>query len=151
MAAIATMSSQTQFTLTDGPDFDDAFNGQTIVLYDVSNSDYPSVRVVSDYAGATKTVTIDSAAGFHDRRRGRREGVCHGAGGRRRRRQRKWRTPCGMRTSKSHTGRPAARVRNCGTAKAMVSNRRTHTVSTGVDQVFADDGSTLLRTMTPSG
>ena len=50
--------------MAEGPDFDDAFNGQTIVLYDVSNNDFPSVRVISDYVGATKTATIDSAADF---------------------------------------------------------------------------------------
>jgi hypothetical protein len=35
-------------------------------------------------------------------------------------------------------------------AKAMVANKRRHTVSTGVDEVFDDDGTTLLRTMTPA-
>lgn len=33
--------------------------------------------------------------------------------------------------------------------KAMVANKREHTVSTGVDKVFDDDDTTLLRTMTP--
>lgn len=35
-------------------------------------------------------------------------------------------------------------------AKAMLANKRRHTVSTGIDEVFDDDGTTLLRTMTPS-
>ena len=34
--------------------------------------------------------------------------------------------------------------------KAMLSNKRTHTVSTGVDKIFDDDGTTLLKTMTPT-
>ncbi len=33
--------------------------------------------------------------------------------------------------------------------RAMLANKRRHTVSTGVDEVFDDDGTTLLRTMTP--
>ena len=35
-------------------------------------------------------------------------------------------------------------------AKAMLANRRVHTVSTGVDQVYDDNGTTLLRTLTPT-
>ena len=63
-AEVATVNSQTEFTLATGSDEDDAYNSQAIVLYDDSNSDYPSVRAVSDYVGATKTVTIDSAPDF---------------------------------------------------------------------------------------
>lgn len=63
-AEIATVTTQTSFTLATGSDIDDAYNDQAIVLYDDSNSDYPSIRVVSDYTGATKTVTIDSGADF---------------------------------------------------------------------------------------
>jgi hypothetical protein len=57
-------SSQTVFVLTAGSDIDDAYKDQAIVLYDASNNDYPSVRKVSDYTGATKTVTLDSAPDF---------------------------------------------------------------------------------------
>jgi hypothetical protein len=63
-AEIATVASQTSFTLATGSDQDDAYNDQQIVLYDDSNSDYPSVRTVSDYTGSTKTVTINSAPDF---------------------------------------------------------------------------------------
>ncbi len=35
-------------------------------------------------------------------------------------------------------------------AKAMLANKRVHTISTGVDQVMDDDGTTVLRTMTPT-
>lgn len=34
--------------------------------------------------------------------------------------------------------------------KAMLANKRTHTVSTGVDVIFDDDDATPLKTMTPS-
>ncbi len=63
-AEVATVNTQTSFTLASGSDEDDAYNDQAIVLYDDSNSDYPSVRVISDYTGSTKTVTIDSGADF---------------------------------------------------------------------------------------
>jgi hypothetical protein len=61
---IAAVTDQTHFTLTAGSDVDDAYKDQAIVLYDASNSDYPSVRKVSAYTGATKTVTLDSAPDF---------------------------------------------------------------------------------------
>lgn len=35
-------------------------------------------------------------------------------------------------------------------ARAMLANKRIHTISTGVDVVKDDDGTTTLRTMTPS-
>lgn len=63
-AEINTVSSQTEFTLASGSDVDDAYKDQTIVIYDDSNSDYPSVRTITAYTGATKTVTIDSAPDF---------------------------------------------------------------------------------------
>ena len=61
---IATLASQTSFTLTAGSSDDDAYKDQAIVLYDASSSDFPSVRVCSTYTGATKTVTLDSAPDF---------------------------------------------------------------------------------------
>jgi len=61
---IATVTSQTVFTLTAGSDIDGAYTDQSIVLYDASNGNFPSVRKVTAYTGATKTVTIDSAANF---------------------------------------------------------------------------------------
>ena len=63
-AEISSVTSQTEIVLAAGSDQDDAYNGQSIVLYDDSNSDYPSVRVVVDYVGSTKTLTIDSGADF---------------------------------------------------------------------------------------
>ncbi|RKZ09465.1 hypothetical protein DRQ25_06305 [Candidatus Fermentibacteria bacterium] len=61
---IASVTSQTVFVLTAGSDDDDAYKDQAIVVFDASNSDYPSVRKCSGYVGATKTVTIDSAPDF---------------------------------------------------------------------------------------
>ena len=63
-AEIATVTDQTHFTLATGSTVNDAYNDQAIVLYDDSNSDYPSTRVVNDYVGATKTVTLDSGPVF---------------------------------------------------------------------------------------
>ena len=60
-AEIAVVNTQTEFTLATGSDEDDAYKDQAIVLYDDSNSDFPCVRVITGYVGATKTVTIDSA------------------------------------------------------------------------------------------
>lgn len=63
-AEVNTVTDQTHFTLATGADVDDSYNDQAIVLYDDSNSDYPSIRVINDYTGSTKTVTIDSAPDF---------------------------------------------------------------------------------------
>lgn len=63
-AEIATVTSQTVFTLATGSDKDNSYHGQTIVLLDDSNSDYPSVRYVVDYVGLTRTVTISAAPDF---------------------------------------------------------------------------------------
>lgn len=63
-AEIATVTNQTTYTLATGADFDDAYNGQAVVFYDVTNNSYPSVRVVVDYVGLTKTLTVDSAPDF---------------------------------------------------------------------------------------
>lgn len=61
---ITSVTDQTHIVLTSGSDEDDAYNNQTIVIYDDSNSDYPSITVITDYEGATKTCTLDSAPVF---------------------------------------------------------------------------------------
>jgi hypothetical protein len=61
---IATVTDQTHIILTAGSNDNDAYKDQAIVVYDASDSDYPSVRVVSAYTGATKTVTLDTAPDF---------------------------------------------------------------------------------------
>jgi hypothetical protein len=61
---IAVVNSQTEFTLTAGSTVDDAYNGFGIALRDVSNSNYMSAHIISDYVGSTKTVTIDGTPNF---------------------------------------------------------------------------------------
>ena len=55
---IATLASQTSFTLTAGSADDDAYNGCTIVIEDASTSAQKAVGIVDDYTGSTKTVTL---------------------------------------------------------------------------------------------
>ena len=61
---IATVTDQTHIILTAGSNDDDAYKDQSVVVYDASDSDYPSVRKCAAYTGATKTVTLDSAPDF---------------------------------------------------------------------------------------
>jgi hypothetical protein len=60
---IATLSSQTQFTLTAGSTDDDAYNGCIVVIEDASTSTQKAVGYVQDYIGATKTVTLGTDPG----------------------------------------------------------------------------------------
>ena len=55
---IATLASQTSFTLTSGPAEDDALNGCPVVVHDVASAVQMCVGFVSDYTGSTKTVTL---------------------------------------------------------------------------------------------
>lgn len=55
---IATLSSQTSFTLTSGSSDDDAYNNCTIIIEDVAASVQKAFGIVSDYVGSTKTVTL---------------------------------------------------------------------------------------------
>lgn len=55
---IATLSSQTSFTLTAGPAEDDALNGCVVYIHDVASAVQGGYGVVQDYTGATKTVTL---------------------------------------------------------------------------------------------
>lgn len=55
---IATLTSQTQFTLVDGPPDNDALNGRTIVITDASNPLQFKYGLVIDYVGSTKAVTL---------------------------------------------------------------------------------------------
>lgn len=61
---IATLSTQTSFTLTAGSSDDDAYNNCTIVIEDVSTSTQKSVGVITDYVGSTKTITLKEAPVF---------------------------------------------------------------------------------------
>jgi hypothetical protein len=62
--SIASLSSQTSFTLTAGPAEDDALNGDTILFHDVASAVQTSKALILDYTGATKTVTLAAAPTF---------------------------------------------------------------------------------------
>lgn len=61
---IATLASQTSFTLTSGPAENDALNGCVCYIHDVASSVQGGYAVISDYVGSTKTVTLASGATF---------------------------------------------------------------------------------------
>lgn len=61
---IATLASQTSFTLTAGPADNDALNGCVCVIHDVASAVQLGFGVVSDYVGSTKTVTLDAGVSF---------------------------------------------------------------------------------------
>lgn len=61
---IATLSSQTSFTLTNGPAEDDALNGCVVCIHDVASAVQLGFAVVSDYTGSTKTVTLTAGTTF---------------------------------------------------------------------------------------
>jgi hypothetical protein len=55
---IATLASQTSFTLTAGPAEDDALNGCEMYAHDVASAVQAAYGTVLDYTGSTKTVTL---------------------------------------------------------------------------------------------
>lgn len=55
---IATLASQTSFTLTAGSTDDDAYNGHMIVVTDSATSTQKAVGKIGDYVGSSKTVTL---------------------------------------------------------------------------------------------
>lgn len=61
---IATLSSQTSFTLTSGPAEDDAINDMWVVIHDVASAVQWGKAIVSDYTGSTKTVTLAAGTTF---------------------------------------------------------------------------------------
>lgn len=61
---IATLASQTSFTLAAGPAEDDAFNGCVVRIHDVASAVQTGFGVVADYTGATKTVTLSAGVSF---------------------------------------------------------------------------------------
>lgn len=61
---IATLSSQTSFTLTAGPAEDDALNGCVVYIHDVASAVQGGFAVVLDYTGSTKTVTLAAGTTF---------------------------------------------------------------------------------------
>lgn len=61
---IATLASQTSFTLTAGPAEDDALNGWTAIIHDAASAVQCGLGVVADYTGSTRTVTLTSGVTF---------------------------------------------------------------------------------------
>ena len=61
---IATLASQTSFTLTAGPAEDDALNGCIAVIHDVASAVQMGYALISDYTGSTKTVTLAAGTTF---------------------------------------------------------------------------------------
>ena len=61
---IATLASQTSFTLGQGSADDDAYNNCTIVISDQATTIQKCVGRISDYTGSTKTVTLAADPGI---------------------------------------------------------------------------------------
>lgn len=61
---IATLASQTSFTLTAGSADDDAYNGAVVIVTDQSTATQKAVGSVSDYVGSTRTVTLSADPGI---------------------------------------------------------------------------------------
>lgn len=61
---IATLSSQTSFTLTSGPAEDDALNGRMVIIHDIASAVQVGQAVILDYTGSTKTVTLAAGTTF---------------------------------------------------------------------------------------
>lgn len=55
---IATLASQTSFTLSAGSSDDDAYNNWAVAVIDQSTAEQRALGIVNDYTGSTKTVTL---------------------------------------------------------------------------------------------
>lgn len=62
--SIATLASQTSFTLTTGPAEDDALNGCTVLIHNKASAVQVGKAIVNDYTGSTKTVTLVAGVTF---------------------------------------------------------------------------------------
>lgn len=61
---IATLASQTSFTLTAGPAEDDALNGCIVCIHDIASAVQLGFAIIADYTGSTKTVTLLAGVTF---------------------------------------------------------------------------------------
>lgn len=61
---IASLASQTSFTLTAGSADDDAYNGCMLICTDQSTAVQKCVGLISDYTGSTRTVTLAASPGI---------------------------------------------------------------------------------------
>ncbi|MBA7615032.1 hypothetical protein ES703_22308 [subsurface metagenome] len=64
ITTIATLASQTSFTLTAGSADNDAYNGMIAVIEDASTATQKAIGVISDYVGASKTITLREDPGI---------------------------------------------------------------------------------------
>lgn len=65
VTTIATLASQTSFTLTSGSPDDNAYVGMSLIATSVGNSLRKEVGTISAYAGSTKTVTLSADPGVY--------------------------------------------------------------------------------------
>jgi len=63
-ATIATLASQTSFTLSAGSTDNDAYNNAIAIIVDQSTSTQKTVVNISDYIGSTRTVTLSESPKF---------------------------------------------------------------------------------------
>lgn len=61
---IATLATQTNFTLNSGPAEDNALNGFEVVIHDAASAVQISRAIILSYIGSTKTVTLAAAPTF---------------------------------------------------------------------------------------
>lgn len=61
---IATLSSQTSFTLEDGSTDNDAYNGCVVVVHDLASAVQIAQGLCTDYVGSSKTVTLVADPGI---------------------------------------------------------------------------------------
>lgn len=64
ITTIATLASQTSFTLTVGSADDDAYNGMIAVVEDVTTAAQKAIGVISNYVGSSKTITLREDPGI---------------------------------------------------------------------------------------
>lgn len=60
VTTIATLASQTEFTLTAGSADDDVYNGWAVIVTDSTTATQQALGVITDYVGATRTVTLNA-------------------------------------------------------------------------------------------
>ncbi len=62
---IATLASQTSFTISAGSADDDAYNGCTVYIQDIASGVQVAIGYVKDYAGGSLTVTLQADPGHY--------------------------------------------------------------------------------------
>lgn len=145
---VASVVDPTHLRLTAALGSNDVYNNQTVVLYDVSASNAPSVRKIVDFLDANNEIVLDAAAEFT---------VATGDGVRIFVTAPGTTAPTAAEVADAVLNELVTEHQSAGSlgaelhlSKAMLANKRVHTVSTGVDRVYDDNGTTLLRTMTPT-